>query len=348
MPYEEYSLHDFLKDDFFIRWVLHPDPETNHFWQNWLATYPEKKAVIQSARMFIQHLEYKDKYEISNTQYTRLFEQTIRYKQQQDIIRQDQWRTKSKAIWWSVAAILSLVFLSTTLIHYHTEQKPEKAYTFPMQFVEKETPLGSKYSFVLPDSSVVKLNAGSKLRYPERFEGNSRKVFLEGEAFFEIKRNVTKPFVISTREIETQVLGTSFNIRAYRAEAVNKVAVVSGLVKVITKNGLSSLVDPEQMAVYKKGEKSLRTQLYDKKKEIGWKDNILYFDEIALRKVFSTLEVWYDVHIDVDNSILLNEPYSGEFHNETLRNVLEGIGYTSGFSFAIEEKKVKIFKPKYQ
>jgi ferric-dicitrate binding protein FerR (iron transport regulator) len=198
---------------------------------------------------------------------------------------------------------------------------------------------------MLPDSSIVKLNAGSELRYPAQFESNSRKVFLKGEAFFEIKRNTTQPFVISTGEIETQVLGTSFNIRAYQTETINKVAVVSGLVKVITTNGLSFLVEPEHMAVYEKEEKSLRTQLYDEKKEIGWKDNILYFDKIPLREVFSTLEVWYDVNINADNTISLNETYSGEFHNETLRNVLEGIGYTSGFSFTMDGKQVKIFKP---
>jgi ferric-dicitrate binding protein FerR (iron transport regulator) len=151
--------------------------------------------------------------------------------------------------------------------------------------------------------------------------------------------------VISTGEIETQVLGTSFNIRAYQAEAINKVAVVSGLVKVIAQNGLSFLVEPEHMAVYEKGEESLRTQLYEKKKELGWKDNVLYFDKISLREVFKTLEVWYDVSIKADHTIFLNETYSGEFHNETLRNVLEGIGYTSGFLFTIDGKQVKIFKP---
>ena len=345
MPYEEYAVHDFLKDEFFIRWVLHPDPETNHFWQNWLATYPEKKAVIHSARMFIEHLEYKDPYEISHAQYTRLFEQIVRYKQQQDVLQQDRQQIKPQTIWWSVAAVLLLVFLSTTLINYHADQKLEKDHHPPIRFVVKETPLGSKYSFMLPDSSIVKLNANSKLRYPEQFESNSRKVFLKGEAFFEIKRDTTQPFVISTGEIETQVLGTSFNIRAYQTETINKVAVVSGLVKVITTNGLSFLVEPEHMAVYEKEEKSLRTQLYDEKKEIGWKDNILYFDKIPLREVFSTLEVWYDVNINADNTISLNETYSGEFHNETLRNVLEGIGYTSGFSFTMDGKQVKIFKP---
>lgn len=344
MPYEEYAVHDFLKDDFFIRWVLYPDPETNHFWQNWLATYPEKKVVIHAAKMLIEHLEYKDKYEISNAQYTRLFEHIMRYKQQQDIIQQNR-RTKSKSIWWSAAAILLLVLLSTVTIKYQADQRPEKEPKVPVNFIIKETPLGSKYSFVLPDGSSVKLNAGSKLRYPEQFESNFRKVFLEGEAFFEIKRDTTQPFVISTGEIETQVLGTSFNIRAYQAEAINKVAVVSGLVKVIAKNGLSFLVEPEHMAVYEKGEESLRTQLYEKKKELGWKDNVLYFDKISLREVFKTLEVWYDVSIKADNTIFLKETYSGEFHNETLRNVLEGIGYTSGFSFSIDGKHVKIFKP---
>lgn len=345
MPYEEYSVHDFLKDDFFIQWVLHPDSETNHFWQNWLSTHPEKKPVLQSAKMFIEYLEYKDKFEISNAKYTHLFEQIVRYKQQQDVLQQDRWQTKPGTIWWSVAAILFLVFLSTTILNFNTERKVSEQAPPPIQFLVKDTPLGSKYSFMLPDSSIIKLNAGSKLRYPEAFADNIREVYLEGEAFFEIKRDTLHPFVIHTNELETQVLGTSFNIRAYHTEAMNKVAVVSGLVKVTTKNGISSLVDPEQMAVYEKAEKSLRTQTYDSKKEIGWKDNILFFDRIALQKVFSTLEIWYDVNIEAHNTISLNEAYSGEFHNETLRNVLEGIGYTSGFSFTIDGKQVRIFKP---
>lgn len=336
--YEHYSVHDFVKDEFFVEWVLHPHPDTDHFWTRWMEQHPKQQDTILRARMFIERANYRDEFEMSNSTYTRVFENLVRFQHQADRERVAM-RRSAEMVWWAAAAIV-LLALSVSLFFY--QQPAEETVAREITTISKETPLGSKMLVRLPDGTRIKLNAGSKVTYPAVFDGEIREVYLSGEAFFEVARDESKPFVIHSNGLKTQVLGTSFNIRV--SEEDTRVAVVSGLVKVTTETGQSSLIRPDNMAIYSQVQQSLEVRWFSRMEEMGWKDGILFFEKTPLKKVFATLEAWYAVEINVQKGISLEENYSGEYHNENLENVLSGIGYTSGFRYKIEDKKVEVFK----
>ncbi len=209
-------------------------------------------------------------------------------------------------------------------------------------YVTRETPSGVKTTIKLPDGSTVKLNSNTSLRFPRQFEPDLRKVYLNGEAFFEVVQDKSAPFIIESQNLETQVLGTSFNVRAFENESQVKVAVVSGLVKVQPEAIPAQYLEPEQMAIYDREKHLLDQMEFDYRLEIGWKEGLLYFQDMPIEEVFRTLENWYGVTIEVKNDRLLEGTYSGEYQNESLDNVLAGIGYASGFNFSIEDKVVTL------
>ena len=189
-----------------------------------------------------------------------------------------------------------------------------------------------------------KLNARSTIRYPEEFVGDNRTVFLEGEGFFDVVRNEHKPFIINSEDIKIQVLGTSFNVRAFKDEKVIKVSVLSGVVKVGKSEGVSLLLEPSAMAIYDKKNNELEKTKFDRTKELGWKDGVLFFDDEPLHEVFKKLEDWFGVTFIIQSNVDASERYSGEYKNETLRHVLDGISYTSNLQFNMRDKLIYVNK----
>ncbi|ODS72616.1 MAG: hypothetical protein ABS46_20775 [Cytophagaceae bacterium SCN 52-12] len=151
------------------------------------------------------------------------------------------------------------------------------------------TALGERKMVKLDDGSVVWLNAASRLTYPGRFTGGTREVSLEGEAFFDIARNEDQPFVIKSGALKTTVLGTSFNIRAYREDKTMSVAVVTGKVRVTSPEAELHL-EPNQQAVFDKKRLKL-----DKKQEmsvsemVSWKEGMLRFRNTTFSEVTAVL-----------------------------------------------------------
>ncbi len=184
------------------------------------------------------------------------------------------------------------------------------------QELSAATAPGERKMVRLDDGSVVWLNAASRLTYPGRFTGDVREVSLEGEAFFDIARNENQPFVIKSGALKTTVLGTSFNIRAYREDKTMSVAVVTGKVRVSSPETELHL-EPNQQAVFDKKEHKL-----DKRQEmflsemISWKEGMLRFRNTTFPEVAAVLkrtrgaEIRYDrrlencpiVHADFDEN----------------------------------------------
>lgn len=342
MRYEDYSYIDFIEDEFFVRWVKNPDTETSLFWENWLQRHPEKIEEIKIAKGFILNIKYENSFSIKKEDFNIIHENIIHFQKDFQYNHKSNKKALFKRIYWVAAAVLFISVLFTGLLVYFSKpSQPATVEKNVIRYKTTQTQTGSKYTLKLPDGSIAKLNAKSSLQYPESFVNTSkREVYLVGEAFFEVKKNTDKPFVVHTSSFKTEVLGTSFNVKAYNHKN-NRVAVVSGLVKVSV-DSISELVSPNRMAVLE--DQNLKVQNFNMVEEIGWKDGVLYFDDKSLYEVFDELERWYGVDIEVKNPDILTEIYKGEFENESLDNVLSGIGYTSGFNFNISSNKVIIKK----
>ncbi len=155
-------------------------------------------------------------------------------------------------------------------------------------------PRGTRFDMVLEDGTRVWLNSDSRLRFPAVFTGGQRRVFLEGEAFFEVAHDTERPFTVETSEQELTVLGTSFNISAYSNDAVTVTTLVEGSISLRAQEGTDDLMlRPGQQTRLNAGEKDFTT--VEVKSFTPWQDGIFVFEGNTLEQVMRQLARWYDM-----------------------------------------------------
>jgi len=176
------------------------------------------------------------------------------------------------------------------------------------------TPKGGQYQFILSDGTKVWLNSASSIKYPVTFVGNERKVELTGEAYFEVAHNAAKPFRVVSAGQTVEVLGTHFDVNAYRDESEVKTTLLQGSVRVSSTNG-STIIKPGEQARFNNGKIAV-VQDVDLDAAVAWKNGLFYFEDNNIQEVMRQLARWYDVDVK----------YSGElparrFSGEISRNV---------------------------
>tara|TARA_B100001245_G_C22849757_1_gene408501 strand:+ start:222 stop:1220 length:999 start_codon:yes stop_codon:yes gene_type:complete len=239
--------------------------------------------------------------------------------------------------WWKVAAAVALLIVSVMVILQlrTTEVHPQQVE------IIKDNPAGQKSKVYLPDGTIVTLNSESRITYFENFE-EGRNVTLEGEAFFDVTEDPSRPFTVYSGSLATTALGTSFNIRSYNTSQA-EVALVTGKVKVRRDNSddLVYLV-PGETASISNEMKSILKGTADVQAITYWKDGVLYFDKTEVDDVVQILERWYGVEIEVIGG-LPDVKCSGTFQkNEYLTNVLDILSYSVGFEYSLAGKQVQI------
>jgi transmembrane sensor len=241
------------------------------------------------------------------------------------------------------AFVIGLSYLFIDIVYNPSQEEVAEEVEHLPVLLTRENPKGQKSKFVLPDSTVVYLNADSKLSYWEGFTGG-REVELSGEAFFEIASDTLRPFVVKSGRLSTKALGTSFNVQAYEESPVLQVTLASG--KVSVEDQVSRkvmLMDPGESALVKLSDQEPKKIRSDPRIISLWKDGILHFDKTPLEEVIPTLERWYGVKIKIMGD-LPNHKCTGTFKkNEYLSNVLRVLGHNVGFNYTIEGKEVSIY-----
>lgn len=225
--------------------------------------------------------------------------------------------------WTKVAASIVLMTGGAYFVHINTKAEEK---VDPIVEVTKTTEWGQKLNLTLADGTQIRLNSGSTITYPDRFEGDVREVALEGEAFFEVAKNPDKPFVIRSGEVLTTVLGTSFNINTYPDSQQIAVTVASGKVKVASHENEIHL-GPNEQGIFDKKTKTISKKMTDIVTFLNWKDGIIHFEDTRLSKVAESLERWYGVTFVFENENLRNCHITATYKNEILPAVLESIAY---------------------
>lgn len=206
-----------------------------------------------------------------------------------------------------------------------------------------QTPKGGQYKLTLADGTKVWLNAASGITYPTTFKGKTREVSISGEAYFEVAKDKSKPFIVQAGTIKTEVLGTHFNAYTYTDEKVKTITLLEGSVKVIAGN---------KHAILKPGEQALAvTENIDVNKSadleqvIAWKNGLFKFNRSAMPEVMQQLSRWYDVEVVYEGEIP-DLKFAGKMQRSlNLSQVLE-ILERMGVKFRIEGKKLIVEKPK--
>jgi ferric-dicitrate binding protein FerR (iron transport regulator) len=163
------------------------------------------------------------------------------------------------------------------------------------------TERANQYQLTLPDGSSVWLNAASSIRFPIAFTGKDRTVEITGEAYFEIKKNAAQPFHVKVKDMDLQVLGTHFNVNAYRDEATIKTSLLEGSVK-ITDEGITGMLAPGQEAdITGKGE--LKIAQGNVELATAWKNGYFQFDQASLALILRQIGRWYDLDIRYEGTV---------------------------------------------
>lgn len=243
---------------------------------------------------------------------------------------------------WLYAACISILVICT---FYFVQQ--QSANTSPVQeLVVKSMPAGQKSTIILSDGSKIVLNSGSKITYPKAFTDSSRVITLEGEAFFDVVKDKTRPFSVLANGTVTTALGTSFNINA--RGPVCRIALATGKVLINNENDTRKgkkepyILTPGEALEINTSAKTARKFTFDQNEELLWKDGVLYFKNTTLEDIAKRLELWYDVEFEFKNKTGLQKKYTGRFENASLEHVLDNMSYAMNFEYFIQGKKVTI------
>lgn len=248
-------------------------------------------------RLFDSYTEEQDKLEYLDIDHSRIKKEMF------SNIRKDIRKHKNNSKnpvsgrWMAIAAsFLILIGLGTAIWHYQDVLSGDKNI-----YETVSTPPGQRYNLTLEDGTRVKLNAGSTLRFPDKFHGDTRKVELTGEAFFEVAPDPEKPFIIHSQGLNTTVLGTSFNIQAYPENEAVRVTVATGKVKVAPEKDTSGtekiFLTPDQQAIFDKQTHTVHTRKVNTAHFLEWTDGVIRFDDTSLGEAIAILERWYGVKI---------------------------------------------------
>ena len=241
------------------------------------------------------------------------------------------------------------------------------------------TTKGQKARVILPDNTVVWLNAESRLEYPVSFNNHNRQVMLSGEAYFQVTKTADRnPFLVKTSDLNIRVTGTRFNVKAYPEEDIVETTLIDGSVTLLRKTGntyQAIKLKPDQKAtLIKKGANiriddvradrptlplmsiSTRKTTVSKEKIIispdvnikshtAWKNEELVFESESFEDIAYQLERWFDVHIVFKDASLKKYCYTGKFiHKESLEQILNVIQMTTPFQYKIDKNNVIIYK----
>ena len=230
-------------------------------------------------------------------------------------------------IYWRIAAaILVLVVASFTLF-----QSPIRELIFKAPITEIYNPAGKRSKIQLPDGTTVWLNAESRISFPEKFSSHSRNVTLSGEAFFDVVRNESVPFIVTTGNLQTTVLGTSFNLQSYPGETF-RMTVASGKVQVKSKTETIQL-QANQQATHQSLTGFSAPVTVESADAIAWTRGTLSFNHKTFEEVAHMLERWYNVKITFTNHELKKCILVGEHTNQSLPAVLNTLQFILGFQY---------------
>lgn len=311
----------------------------------------EQAATGENPKRFDKHLQRLS---------SHLSQPVLQYETVAEEIKIDRPRPRYRWI-AAAASIAAAVLLYFWVIGPGNEKQPLAVNPSPGNTVA--TKPGSKSQITLPDGTQVWINADSKITYDQHFLGQYREVYLTGEAYFDVKRDTTRPFIIHTRSIDVRVLGTSFNIRSYPNEKTTETALIHGTVEVTLHNnpGQKIILKPNEKLVVNNDDSSNHKKAVSSEPlltlgkvrfnktdtsssvETMWVDNKLAFENETFEKMALEMERWYNVSFQVKNEKIKNLHFTGVFVNKSLAEVLEALSFTGSFHYELRDGKVSVW-----
>jgi transmembrane sensor len=370
MKYDPYSLTELIRNDDFIAWVRHPDEASEARWQEFLRNNPEKRSVVEDARGYVNLVaEDTGKHKPTEEQSRKMW--SVVESRMAEESAEEELVTKVKTIsswqWLRIAASVALIAGFGVAVYWY-QNRPSQimlsdAYVSesPVSaMIEKVNDSDKPMTILLEDGSSVVLEPKGRLSFAKAGSLEKREVSLRGKAFFEIRKNPRRPFLVYTDGLATKVLGTSFLIDAPEDGSEIKVEVKTGKVSVFplrldatakekeefTKPELKGtiLIRNEKIAFSKIDGKTIRLQeaIVAAPATTDIASQLFIFDETPASEVFKALESAYNMKIIYKESLMSNCPLNATLVGQSFTEKLDVICAALDAHYEIAENKVTI------
>lgn len=236
------------------------------------------------------------------------------------------------------AIILPLLIVAGGLFYFNP-------FSSANEMIEISTAYGEQKHLFLPDSSEIWLNAGSSISYPKSFANDERLVTLNGEAYFSVKRNAEKPFIVTTQQLSVKVLGTRFNVKAYPGDELITTTLTSGKVEINAISQQPQILSPNEQLTYDKNTSNIRISEVNAADAESWITGKLIFSNATSEEIFRTLERRYDIVVDNQIDTSASKRYTVKFlKGESVDKILDILSDIIGFNYQQDGNKVIITK----
>ena len=214
-----------------------------------------------------------------------------------------------------------------------------------IRFNELEVPRGGEYKVRLADGTLVYLNSATRMKYPVKFDEKERKVYLSGEAYFEVAKDPERPFFVEMEGVEVRVYGTSFNVNTHQEGNIQTVLVKGSIGVKVLSSGMESVIRPGQMAEFKQGNTKVDVKDVNVAVYTDWKDGIFRFENQRLEDILTVLSNWYDVDVFYQTVSVKELHFSGYMERyKDVSVILEAITLSTGVTFSVQGKTIIVSK----
>ena len=358
IDYRQYEVGQLVSDEKFRGWILNPTPENESFWESWLQENPDRQMLVEQAAAILLSVQSNDGLddEMINEHISRL------------VFLAEKSKTR-----WSLPIFLNSILIkravmaaaTITLLSglgwyaYQNRIKQKNSITIQdhtISMVTRKNTAFKEMTVLLSDGSIATLLKGASLRFPEKFEGENREVYLKGEAFFDVAKIPTRPFLVFANETVTKVLGTSFLVKAVDGENTVMVIVKTGKVSVYPEKDYLTLsakhdreeagvvLSPNQQVVFNKKDNSLDKGIVGNPGMLSLSTNNqeLIFDDRPVAEVLQTLGEMYGIEIIFNKETLNGCPISTTFKEENLKQRMNAICQAIGATYEVVDGQIII------
>ncbi len=371
MNSEQLTFEFLVENESFRAYVLKTNIADIRKWEIWFENHPQDRDLIQRASRMLFSVHQAP---ILASKYSTL-DELAKLKQR---IRFDK-RKSSIRLWTKISGVAATIAVLVTLgIHARTFFEKKHSRGELAILTEVTVPKGVRKMVILSDGTKVWINSETTFKYPEKFSGKERKVYLDGEAYFDVAHNKEMPFSVITSEIKVNVIGTAFNIKSYTDDNTIETTLERGIVNIQRLNdhtieGQEQIVlKPNQKYIFLKSrtkvtlEQSEKTERDFKRNNVdpvqslksgieqvneteiftGWRDNKLSFKNERLDELKKRMERWYNIKIGIQDPELRSKRLSGTFVSETLNEALKALRVASDIKYTMRSDSVIIYSKK--
>lgn len=355
-PYHNYTAEDLACDEDFLNWIKHPDsyPHLESFWKQWLSEHPDKREVVEEARYLVLTVLAEDQF----------FPGTIK---QKDVWSRIQRSTDTRSAdkianlsqrWYSRAAILAMCLSLGWWAMKRDDDRTtgDHVQTGGVQVVKHVNNTETPQTIVLGDGTSITLQPHGILEFPERFAADRRQISLKGEAFFEVTRDVKRPFLVEAGDVITRVLGTSFTVRNIDEEDNVLIQVKTGKVSVFLgnertqasgsddKNVNGVVLMPNQQVLYEKSAMKLTKSLVENPSVlVPPRSESFDFVDAPIKEVFGVIEEAYGVDIVFDEEALSSCYLNASLDNVAMHDKLRLICKAINASYEVMDSHIIVY-----